>query len=98
MLDTMEKYRVEGSQRGDTVKAAKIIFESVAGDPASRLMGQVTRLPLGSSAIKTLGWKIKMLKVDYAKTERLAKAADRDVSTSWRIGSALRSFSIRSRL
>ena len=65
MLNVIEKYRVKGGQRGDTVKAAKTIFESDSGDPASRLMGQVTWLPLGSNASKTLGWKIKMLKTDY---------------------------------
>jgi hypothetical protein len=78
MMDLMERYQAEGSQRGDTAKAAKIIFESVAGKPASRLMGQVMRLPLGSSARKTLDKKIKMLTADYGKTKGMADAADRD--------------------
>jgi hypothetical protein len=74
----MEKYRVEGGQPGDTAKAAKIIFDSVAGEPASRLVGQVMRLPLGNSASVILDKKIEMLRADYAKTSELAKTADRD--------------------
>ena len=78
LLDAMEKYRVEETQAGDTAKAAKIIFESVALEPASRLIGQVMRLPLGSDASTMLDKKIEMLKADYEKTKVLAKSTDRD--------------------
>jgi hypothetical protein len=78
MMDVMEKYRVDGTYPGDPAKAAKIIFEFVAGDPASRLIGQVRRLPLGSRASTMLGKKIELLNADYEKTKDLAKKADRD--------------------
>ena len=78
MRDIMEKYRVDGTQPGDPAKAAKIIFEFVAGEPASRLIGQVRRLPLGSRASTILGKKIELLKADYEKTKEMAKEADRD--------------------
>ena len=79
ILDAMEKYRLEENhQAGDTAKAAKIIFESVTWEPASRLIGQVMRLPLGSDASTMLDKKIEMLKADYEKTKELAKSADRD--------------------
>ena len=78
MMDVMENYRVNGTEPGDPAKAAKIIFESVAGDPASRLIGQVRRLPLGSRASTMLGKKIELLNADYEKTKELAKKADRD--------------------
>jgi len=74
----MEDYRVKGTQPGDTSKAAKIIFESVAGGDASRLIGKVTRLPLGRNAIDLLGKKIQTLQADYQRTAEVAKAADRD--------------------
>ena len=69
---------MDGTQTGDPAKAAKIIFEFVAGDPASRLIGQVRRLPLGSRASTMLGKKIELLEADYEKTKEIAKKADRD--------------------
>jgi len=78
MMDVMEKYRVDGTHPGDPAKAAKIIFEFVAGEPDSRLIGQVRRLPLGSRASTMLGKKIELLQADYEKTKELAKKADRD--------------------
>ena len=67
-------------QLGDPRKAARAIFNAVAGQPSERLIGKVLRLPLGSDANSMIEQKIENLKADNWKTREIAKSTDRDVS------------------
>ncbi len=67
-----------GQQPGDPPKAARVIFDAVAGGPNDRLTGKVARLVLGSDASMYFGKKLESLKADYETTKDLAKTTDRD--------------------
>ena len=70
--------QVAGKQPGDPPKAARVIFDAVAGGSNSGLTGKVLRLPLGTDACMYFEQKLESLKADFEKTKEVAKTTDRD--------------------
>ncbi len=70
--------RLKGRAVGDVRKAAKVIFDTVAGSQTDRLIGKLLRLPLGSDVNGKIEQKLECLKADHEKTRELAKTTDID--------------------
>jgi hypothetical protein len=64
---------------GDPRKAAKVIFNVVAGGHGEKKIGKVLRLPLGRDASSMLRQKMESLREDYENTKEIAKTTDRNL-------------------